>query len=231
MKTIKLGDIDVSIVQKDIKHVHLSVYPPDGQVKMSAPLHLEPETLRSYARSRLSWIKQQRAQLLAQDREPPREFLNRESHYFFGRRYLLQIVEAAAKPKVELRHSTLELYVRPGSDTAKMRQVLEAWYRDRLREQVQSLLPTWEKRLGVQAGPLGIQKMRTKWGSCNPTSGRILLNLELAKKPLNCIEYVLVHELLHLLEPSHNHRFVDLMNLHFPTWREAKAELNRLPLG
>lgn len=231
MAMIQLGEISVSVIQKDIKNVHLSVYPPDGRVTISAPVHLDLETIRVYAISRLGWIKKQRTKIQSQARETPREFLNKESHYFLGKRFLLKIIEQDEKPKVVLKHSAMELYVRPGSDVEKKKEVLDAWYRRELRERVLKMIPPWEKRMGVQVGELGIKKMKTKWGTCNPEAGRVWLNLELAKKPVQCIEYILVHEMVHLLERSHNSRFVALMDKHLPHWRLVKEELNRIPVS
>ncbi|WP_081057800.1 SprT family zinc-dependent metalloprotease [Burkholderia vietnamiensis] len=229
-EVIDLGDIHVDLVRKDIKHVHLSVYPPDGRVRISAPLHMTPEIIRVYAITRLDWIRRQQRKLLSQERETAREYLDRESHYVWGKRYLLQIVEADSAPAVRLNHSTLELSVRPGSDASRRREVLDAWYRDQLRAAVPTLLKKWEPLLGVKARRVLVQHMKTQWGSCNPVSGNIRLNTDLARKPRDCMEYILVHELLHLIEPTHNTRFQSLMDRFMPQWRQLKDELNRLPV-
>jgi len=222
--------MSIDVVRKDIKHVHLSVYPPDGRVRISAPRHMASDLIRVYAITRLDWIRRQQRKLQAQERETPREYLNRESHYVWGKRYLLRIVEADAAPMVKLKHSTLELAVRPGSDAGRRREVLDAWYREQLRCALPPLLAKWEQSLGVRARRILVQHMKTKWGSCNPVSGNIRLNTDLARKPSECLEYILVHELLHLIEPTHNARFQSLMDKFMPQWRQARDEVNRLPV-
>ncbi|WP_417629193.1 M48 family metallopeptidase [Paraburkholderia denitrificans] len=222
--------MSIDVVRKDIKHVHLSVYPPDGRVRISAPRHMASDLIRVYAITRLDWIRRQQRKLLAQERETPREYLDRESHYVWGKRYLLRIVEADAAPAVNLKHSTLELRVRPGSDAGRRREVLDAWYREQLRNALPPLLEKWESLLGVRARRLLVQHMKTQWGSCNPSSGNIRLNTDLARKPPECIEYILVHELLHLIEPTHNARFQSLMDRFMPQWRQIRDEVNRLPV-
>ncbi|CAJ2848640.1 zinc metalloprotease [Burkholderia pseudomallei] len=229
-EVIDLGDIHVDLVRKDIKHVHLSVYPPDGRVRISAPRHMTPDIIRVYAITRLDWIRRQQRKLLSQERETAREYLNRESHYVWGKRYLLRIVEADSAPTVRLNHSTLELSIRPGSDASRRREALDAWYRDQIRAVVPALLKKWEALLGVKARRVLVQHMKTQWGSCNPVSGNIRLNTDLARKPTDCLEYILVHELLHLIEPTHNARFQSLMDRFMPQWRQLKDELNRLPV-
>lgn len=231
MKAIQLGDIHIEVRQKDIKNVHLSVHPPDGAVRISAPAHMDPDTIRVYAISKLSWIKKQQAKLRAQARETEREFLDRESHYFLGERYLLRVEERDEKPKVLRGHGKLTLRVRPGASTQKKQAVLEAWYRSELRRIASELVVVYEKRMGRSVAELRIKKMKTKWGTCNIEARRIWLNLELVKKPPACIEYIVVHELVHLFERNHNERFVALMDKYLPEWRVVREELNRLPVG
>ncbi|MBP0622881.1 M48 family metallopeptidase [Cupriavidus consociatus] len=228
--SIDLGELSVDVVRKDIKHVHLSVYPPDGRVRISAPRHMSSDLIRVYAITRLDWIRRQQRKLLAQERETPREYLDRESHYVWGKRYLLRIVEADAAPTVKLKHSTLELVVRPGSDAGRRRELLDAWYREQLRGAVPPLLEKWQPLLGVTARRILVQHMKTKWGSCNPVSGNVRLNTDLARKPSDCLEYILVHELVHLIEPTHNARFQSLMDRFMPQWRQIRDEVNRLPV-
>jgi len=228
--TIQLGDITVEVVQKEIKHLHLSVYPPDGRVRVAAPLRMDVETIRVFVIARLDWIKQQQNKMRSQARKTPREYLDRESHFVWGRRYLLRVVEADASPAVELAHSTMILRVRPGTDTARRRSIVDAWYRQQLKDAVPPLLARWEPILGVKAQRFFVQRMKTRGGSCNPREGHIRLNTELAKKPPECLEYVLVHELVHLLEPSHNARFTALMNQYLPQWRPLRQRLNELPI-
>ncbi|MCC5847125.1 MAG: M48 family metallopeptidase [Verrucomicrobia bacterium] len=227
---LQLGDLEIEVVRKDIKNVHLSVYPPAGRVRISAPSHMKLETLRLYAISKLSWIRQQQRKILAQERDTPREYLERESHWLWGRRYLLEIEEVDAVPEVLRQHKTLILRVRPGADANKKAEVMEAWYRSQLHEKVPANIQTWEPKLHVNLARVQVRRMKTRWGSCTPAKGSILLNTELAKKPVACLEYILVHEMIHLLEPTHNERFRTLMDLHYPRWRLAREQLNRLPV-
>lgn len=228
--TLKLGDITVAVQQKDIKHLHLTVHPPEGRVRIAAPLRMKLDTIRIYAISKLGWIRQQQRKLREQAREAPREYVDRESHYVWGRRCLLKVVEVDAAPSVELRHTRLTLCVRPGASLEQRQAVLAQWYRDQIKASLPVLLSAWEPRLGVKAGQTFVQKMRTKWGSCNPVARNIRLNTDLAKKPPECLEYVLVHELVHLLEPTHNARFVALMDRHMPDWAHRRQVLNALPV-
>lgn len=230
MKQLQLGDVVIDVEQKEIKNIHLSVYPPTGRVRISAPLQLDLDTLRVFALSKLNWIKKQQEKIRGQERETPREFINQESHYFRGKRYLLKVIEVQAPPKVELQHSTLILSVRPGTSTEKRRSILDEWYRAQLKILVPPLIEKWENRMNVQVNQFGIKKMKTRWGSCNIQARRIWLNLELAKKPPECLEYVVVHELIHLLERNHNDRFTAYLDNFLPKWRFYKEQLNRLPV-
>ena len=227
---IQLGDIRVEVQRKNNKHAHLYVYPPEGRVHISAPLHMGLDALRAFAISRLSWIKAQQRQMRAQPRETEREYLNRESHQVWGRRYLLEVIEVDAVPTVELKHSVLVLQIRPGSDEARREALLESWYRQQLRAKLPVLLGKWQPLMGVNVRRILVQRMKTRWGGCNPSTGNIRLNTELAKKPPECLEYVLIHELAHLIEPTHNNRFLALMDKFMPHWRQIKDELNRLPV-
>ena len=226
-----LGDTSVDVVFKDIKNVHLSVYPPTGQVRISAPARMSMETVRAFAISELGWIKRQQKKLLGQERETPREFLDRESHYVWGKWYLLDVVELDQVPSIELKHDHMVLQVRPGVDEDKKRIVVEDWYREQIKSAVLPLLDRWQPRVGVNVGRFFVQRMKTRWGSCNHNAGTIRLNTELAKKPPECLEYIVVHELIHLLEPTHNAGFVDQMDRHMPLWRFRRDELNRAPLA
>jgi hypothetical protein len=192
---------------------------------------MDLETLRVYAVSKLDWIKAQRKKFQAQARETPREYLERESYFVWGRRYLLHVELAARAPSVELQPNTLVLRVRPGTDAAHRAALLEEWYRRQFKQALPGLVAKWEPRMGVKVERFFVQRMKTRWGTCNQKSRRILLNLELAKKPVSCIEYVVVHELLHLIEKKHNEKFVDLMTRYLPKWRSEKQELNRFPLS
>ena len=230
MPQINLGDITVDVVLKDIKNVHLSVYPPAGRVHISAPKRMSLETIRVFAISKLSWIKQQQRHLREQERETQRGFLDRESHYVWGRRYLLKVVEQDVGSGVETRHDTLLLLVRPGASDEAREAVVAGWYRRLLKTAAQPLVEIWEPRLSVTVNRFFVQEMKTKWGSCNRNAGTIRLNTELAKKPRECLEYIVVHEMIHLLEPKHNARFTDLLNGFMPQWQHYRSILNRLPV-
>jgi len=229
VQTIQLGNIAVDVVQKDIRNIHLSVYPPQGTVRISAPIRTNPETIRVFAISKLDWIRQQQKKLQAQEREAPREYLNRESHYIWGKRYLLEVIERDRPPKVELKHSKVVLQVRPETDRTSKQVALDTFYRQQLKEAIPSLITKWEKLMGISLEGFTVRQMKTKWGSCSPELKTIRLNLELAKKPPICLEYVIVHEMTHILEPTHNHRFVDWMDRFLPNWKSCRDDLNRLP--
>jgi predicted metal-dependent hydrolase len=227
---IDLGGISVEVLKKDIKNVHLSVYPPTGKVRISAPLRMNSDTIRVFAISKLGWIRQQQKKVQEQKREPPREYLDRESHYVWGKRYLLKVIERDAAPEVELKHSQLVLQVRPATGEEKKQAILEEWYRMQLKAAVPPLIAKWEPLMGLKLGRFFVQRMKTKWGSCSRASSGIRLNTDLARKPRECLEYIVVHEMVHLLEPTHNSRFLALMDLFMPTWRFHREVLNRLPV-
>jgi predicted metal-dependent hydrolase len=228
---IRLGDIPIAVTRKAIKNVHLSVHPPDGRVTMSAPTATRPEVARAYAISKIGWIREQQTKLRSQARETPRQFIERESHYLWGRRYLMTVVEQESKPAVSVDHKRIMLSVRPGTDRSRRATIIHDWHKSLMHELVPPLIGRWEPKLGVHVMAYFLQRMKTKWGSCNHKAGHIRLNTELVKKPKDLIEYVLVHEMVHLLEPRHNERFVAILTKHFPAWREARAELNELPLA
>ncbi|PKN17450.1 MAG: metal-dependent hydrolase [Deltaproteobacteria bacterium HGW-Deltaproteobacteria-22] len=228
---IRLGDTIAEVEFKNIRNIHLSVYPPNGRVRIAAPLRMNLDTIRVYAVSQLDWIRRQQKKLAAQERETPREYLNRESHYVWGKRYLLKVVEVEAAPSVELKHRKMVLRVRPDATEETKQAVLARWYRDQLREALPALLAQWEPLLGVKVNRVFVQKMKTRWGSCNPAGHAIRLNTDLAKKPPQCLEYVLVHELAHLVEHRHNDRFKAMMDGLLPGWRQLRDELNRMPLA
>lgn len=228
---IKFGDIIADVTLKNIKNVHLSVNPPSGTVRISAPSHMNLDTIRVFALSKIGWIRKQQKKMCDQKREMPREYLDRESHYLWGKRYLLKIIEKNEKPCVELKYSTMMLQVRPGANEAKKRAVIDEWYRQLLKKEILPLIEKWEKKLDVTLGKLIVRRMKTKWGSCTPKSRTLRINLDLAKKPPECMEYIVVHELVHLLEPSHNAKFIALMDQFLPKWRFYRDELNRLPVS
>lgn len=230
-ETIQLGEIVIVVSRKAVKNVHLSVHPPAGHVTLVAPTATRLDVARAYAISKLGWIRNQQAKLQDQARETPRQFIERESHYLWGRRYLLSVVEKDAKAAVTLDHRRITLAVRPGSTLAKREEVMQEWHRALLHAVVPALIQKWEAKLGVKVARYFLQRMKTKWGACNHSAGNIRLNTELVKKPKDLLEYVVVHEMVHLAEPTHSERFVSLLEHHYPTWRDARAELNELPLA
>lgn len=227
---IDLGDMRIEVLRKDIKNLHLSVLPPRGLVRVAAPRHMNLDTIRVFVISKLAWIRSQQRKMHAQERETPREYLDRESHYVWGRRYLLKRVEKDAAPAIELKHSKLVMQVRPGTDEARCQEILDGWYREQIRAAAPALIAKWEPVMGVKVGRVFVQRMKTRWGSCNPASRAIRLNTDLAKKPPECLEYIMAHEMAHLLEPTHNARFKSLMDMFMPQWQQLRDELNRLPV-
>ena len=227
---IQLGEIDADVCRKDIKNVHLSVHPPTGHVTISAPTHMKLETVRVFAISKLDWIKKQQRKIREQDRETPREFRERESHFLWGKRYLLTIEENDAAPEIELKAGKMVLFARPKTTSQQHGKFIAEWYRTLLKEEIPPLIRKWETEMGVRVDSFAVRRMKTKWGSCNPERKSILLNLELAKKPKPCLEYLVVHEMAHLIEPTHNDRFYSLMDLFMPNWEHRRSELNQLPV-
>ena len=228
---ISLGDLDIAVTRKAVKHVHLSVHPPDGRVTLVAPMGAKTAVVRAFAATKIGWIRDRKAQLQAQARETPRTFVTRESHFVWGKRYLLRVVERDERPTVTLTHRQIVLSVRPGSDRAKRAEVMHEWHKQQLHAVVPGLLAKWQPRLGVRARGYFLQRMKTKWGSCNPALRHVRVNTELVKKPRELLEYVIVHELVHLRVATHSRRFVELLDRHLPSWREARKELNELPLA
>ena len=228
---LELGDVSVEVTRKDVKHVHLAVHPPDGRVTLVAPAGTRLDVARAYAVTKLPWIRDQRAKLRAQAREAPRRYVTRESHWLWGRRYLLVVAERDGKAGVTLDHRCITLQVRPGSTLEVRQAVLHRWHLALLHDAVRPLVAQWERRLGVRVSRYFLQRMKTRWGGCNHAAGTIRLNTELVKKPKDLLEYVVVHEMAHLIEPTHGPRFLALLDEHYPAWREARAELNELPLS
>ena len=228
--TIRIGNLSICVTRKAIKHVHLSVHPPDVRVTLAAPKLTRLDVARAYAISKLAWIRLQQSKLRNQARETPRQFIERESHYLWGRRHLLTVVHREAKPLVSLDHKRITLTVRPGATAGNWAEVVHGWHKSLLYAVVPALIKKWEPKLKVRVTGYFLQRMKTKWGSCNHAAGHIRLNTELVKKPKDLLEYVVVHEMAHLLEPTHSDRFVAILGDHYPSWREARAELNELPL-
>ena len=227
---IQLGEIGVDVFRKDIKNVHLSVHPPTGRVRIAAPERMSLDTVRVFAIAKMPWIRRQQKKLQEQERETPREFIDRESHYVWGKRYLLKLVEAEQRPSVELSRGRMILCVRPGTDALKRQEVVEEWHREQVRNAVPAIIAKWQKLMGVEVRRVFVQRMKTKWGSCNHREGSIRLNTDLAKKPRECLEYILVHEMAHMIEPTHNEFFVALMDRFMTKWHSHRETLNRLPV-
>lgn len=228
---IVVSGIPVQVVRKPIKNLHLSVYPPEGHVRVAVPLHITDDNIRLAIVARLSWIKKQQASFQAQPRQSEREMVTGESHYVFGKRYRLEVIERRGRHEIVLKNnSTLQLFVNPGTSTQNRARVLQEWYRNQLKARIPDLLTHWQAIIGKQASDWGIKRMKTKWGSCNISQRRIWLNLELAKKPIECLEYVIVHELIHLLERRHNERFRTYMDKYLPSWQQYRDILKRKPL-
>jgi predicted metal-dependent hydrolase len=227
---LQLGSVSVDVIRKGIKNIHLSVHPPSGRVRIAAPERIPLETIRLFAISKLTWIRTQQKKLTSQPRETPREYLERESHYLWGRRYLLEIRQADGPATIEVTPRRLVLRERsPGAENRRQ-ELMEAWYREQVRTVAGPLIPKWETILGVRVASFQVRKMKTKWGSCTPQRGTIRLNTDLAKKPPECLEYIIVHEMIHLVERTHNKRFQALLNQYMPGWVQQKALLNELPV-
>ena len=229
-ETIHIGELSIRLTRKDIKNVHLSVHPPDGRVTLATPATTRLDVARAYAISKLGWIREQQRKLENQARETPRQFIERESHYLWGRRHLMTIIHRDIKPSVSLDHKRITLTVRPGSSAVKRAEVIHEWHKALLHEAVPPLIKKWERKLEVKVAGYFLQRMKTKWGSCNHQAGHIRVNTELVKKPKDLLEYVIVHEMAHLLERTHSDRYIAILDEHYPSWREARAELNELPL-
>lgn len=230
-ETLRISGIPVSLTRKAVKHAHLSVHPPRGRVTLVVPNGTRPEVARAFAITKLPWIRKQRAQFQVQARVSPRQYVERETHYLWGRRYLLRVQYEDAKPTVIADHRRITLCVRPGSGKGKRAEVMRAWQHQLLHQAIPPLIARWEPHLGVAVNGYFLQRMKTKWGSCNHRRGHIRLNTELVKKPRDLLEYVVVHEMLHLREPKHTDRFFALLDQHYPGWRTVQLELNALPVA
>jgi predicted metal-dependent hydrolase len=229
---IEVTGIPVEVVRKDIKNLHLAVYPPRGRVRVAVPLRLDDEAVRLAVVSRLGWIRRRRAEYVKQDRQSEREMVTGESHFLWGRRYRLNIIEHDAPTSVRLlNNSTLEMRARLGADREAREVALHRWHRQLLRERIPGLVAKWEPVVGVTVSDIRVRRMKTRWGSCNASAGRIWLNPELVKKPPSCLEYIFVHEMVHFLERHHNDLFKELMNRFMPQWRLHRDDLNCAPLA
>lgn len=229
MDSIVISDISIEIIKKNIKNVHLSIHPPEGRVRLAVPEKMNDEAVRLFAISKLSWMKKQRSKFKSQDRQSTREFLSGESHYFLGTRYLLNVIKTTGKQHVELLGKKyINLYVRGNSTKEKRERVMSGWYRSQLKKIVPEYIEKWEENIGVKVDEWGVKLMKTKWGTCNEEAERIWLNLELAKKNPRCLEFIIVHEMVHLLERNHNERFKAYMDKFLPNWKSVRDELNDL---
>jgi hypothetical protein len=232
MHRISVAGLTVDVVRKNIKNLHLGVYPPEGRVRVAAPLRLNDEAVKTAVVTRLTWIKRQTKRFQSQERQSQREFVARESHYFQGNRYLLNVINDVGPPRITTRNrTTIDMHVPEGANASERERVLLAWYRKELKSLIPSLIVKWEPIIDVKVMSWGVRRMKTKWGSCNVTDRRIWLNLELAKKPIQCLEYIVVHEMMHLREKYHSDRFVELMDGTMPQWRFFRDELNQAPLS
>lgn len=231
MQTLNIGPLSIDVTMKAVKNVHLSVHPPEGRVTLVAPLNTRLDVARAYAISKLGWIREQQQRLRAQARETPRRFITRETHYVWGRRYLLLVKDRDAKPTVVLDHKRITLTVRPNASSEKRAEIMHAWHKTLMHATAPELIKHWEARLGVKLNNYFLQRMKTRWGSCNARAKNIRLNTELVKKPKDLLSYVVLHEMAHLIEPNHSEEFLALLHRHYPAWREARSELNALPLA
>lgn len=228
---LHISDIQVELVRKDIKNLHLGVYPPAGRVRVAAPLAVSDDAVLLAVIGRLGWIRRQQAKFQAQPRQSAREMLQGESHYYLGRRYRLVLAETGGRQTVSLQGGArLVLHVHRGVDAAARWRVLERWYRQQLHERLTPMVERWTAAIGVTVPQWRIRWMKTKWGSCNPRAPRLWFNVALVKVPPECIEYVVVHELLHLIDASHGERFIDALDTYLPDWRERRSKLNAQPL-
>jgi predicted metal-dependent hydrolase len=228
MKNIIVGNYSIECHQKAIKNIHLSIHPPDGRIRLAVPRNMADESIHLFVVSKLSWIKKNRQKFIDQERQSVREFVSGESHYFLGHRYLLNINITAGKQYVDLSGKKMNLYVRQNNTVESREKVIVEFYRNHLKELVPVYIEKWEPILGVKVRDYGIKKMKTKWGTCNINAQRIWISLELAKKPPRCIEYIVVHEMIHLLEKHHNDKFISYMNDFLPNWQVIRDELNEL---
>lgn len=227
MKIIRISDISAEVEWKNIKNVHLTIYPPDARIHVSAPMMMQEDAIRLFLLSKSSWIKKRVIQIVEQNRQSPREYVSGESHYFKGKRYRLKVVYHNAPPKVIIKgNDFIELYVKEGASIERRAEVLREWYRTEFKQLLPILIAKWEEIIGVKVNKWEVKQMKTLWGSCNHRTHNILFNLELIKKPLRCIEYVVVHELLHIKIRLHNEEYKALLTIHFPNWQQLKEELN-----
>lgn len=228
---LSVRGIDIDVVYKDIKHLHIGVYPPMGRVRVAAPTRLDDDQVRLAVIQRLSWIKRQRDKLRSAQRQTEREMVTGESHYLWGVRRRLTVIERPGRAHLEIDGTRLVLYTPAGTSADQRRAYLDRWYRAQLRQTIPDLITKWERELGVSVPQWTIRRMKTKWGSCNRETRHLWFNVELAKKHPDCLEYIVVHEMMHYFERHHGERFTVLMDRHLPDWRPRRDQLNNAPLG
>ena len=231
MSIIEIAGIVVKVTKKNIRNIHLAVYPPEGKVTLACPETTQDETIRLYLTSKIGWIRRQRKVLEEKERQSPREYVSRETHYFLGKAYLLKVISTEGPYAVEVGKKFIVMHVHPNTSKARREELMREWYRAELKKLLTGIIEKWEKKMELRLDDWQVRQMKTKWGSCNPKKKHILLNLELAKKPVHCIEYIVVHELVHLLERTHNEHFVALMDRYLPNWKRLRDELNKLPVS
>ena len=230
MTILTINDVEIQVTKKNIKNIHLSIHPPNGEVRISAPKKMTDDTIRIFALSKISWIKKHQSKFENQERIPELEYISGENHYYFGQLYILNVIyQSSNRAKVEIRNKNyIDLYVKEGTNKEKRRNVMKEWYRKELKKAIPSMIEKWEKVMGVTVEEWGIKQMKTRWGTCNPKAKRVWLNLELVKKPYHCLEYIIVHEMAHLIERGHGDKFKAIMDKYYPDWRNVRKELNGL---
>lgn len=233
MAKIIINNIEIMVTKKNIKNIYLSIHPPDGEVRISSPKQVTDDAIRSFVLSKISWIKKQQKKIESQEKIPEKEYVSRESHYYFGQEYLLNVIyQSSNKSNVEIRNKKyIDLYVKDGSSKEKRENIMKEWYRKELKTTIPSMIEKWERIMGLKVEEWGVKVMKTRWGTCNPRAKRIWINLELAKKPSHCLEYIIVHEMAHLIEKGHGDKFKAIMDKYYPNWRNVKKELNNKTLG
>lgn len=227
---LTIADIEVQVVRKRIKRLNLAIYPPDGRVRISVPHQVSDAHVRDVILSRLDWIREKQAYFQRRPPPPVMHYITGEMHAVFGKKYPLQVIHGQGRQDVLLDQSgVLKLCVKQGASVAVRQKLLDDWYRDEMKLRLPSLIAKWEPLIGKKVSECRIRKMRTRWGTCHISRRRIWFNLELAKKPVECLEYVMVHEMVHLLERNHTPRFHRFMDQFLPDWRVIKDRLNHSP--
>ncbi|HPR17434.1 MAG TPA: SprT family zinc-dependent metalloprotease [Candidatus Cloacimonadota bacterium] len=233
MEKITVSNISIDIVRKDIKNIHLTIYPPNGRIKVSTPLKIDNDSLRLFIISKMGWIKKKLHELENQERQSARKYISGENHYYWGKRYILNVIyqKAPLPNQVQVRNKKfIDLSIRENSSQQIRKHALYSWYRSEIKKAIPSLISKWEKKLNVSVSNWGVKIMKTKWGTCNTDAKRIWLNLELVKKPSYCLDYIVLHEMMHLIERTHSDRFNNLMDKYFPNWKSVRKELNEFIL-